>query len=268
MSFKSRKRVRCIAMLLGIATAPCFLTAQEAASPTTQQAGSLQSLLQRLGEQATLLQHSLPSLTCMESVISQEFRHKLVARSVDFTASMRAVRSSDGDIRESYEFKTLRGQPFSGGFVMPIYVAGGFTRSLRYFMPDQQPCYQYKLNGNRLDFETAANLPEGCRTRGIKGFALLDDTGNITHLERRVADRSSVEYHLVPLAVLDFTPLALNGVTYLMTRHLYAEEPNGGSIDRFEAEYSDCKLFSATVTIGPAVEAPQTPTPDAPATPK
>jgi hypothetical protein len=65
----------------------------------------------------------------------------------------------------------------------------------------------------------------------------------------------------VPFAVLDFTPLPLNGVTYLMTRHLYAEEPNSGSIDRFEAEYSDCKLFTATVTLGPAIETPETPAP-------
>jgi hypothetical protein len=226
------------------------------------QTGSLERALRRLGEQAVLLQRSLPSLTCMESVVSQEFRHKMAARGVDFTASLRAVRGNDGDIRESYEVKTLRGQPFTGGgLVMPIYVAGGFTRALRYFSPDQQPCYQYSLNGNRIDFTTAVSPPEGCRTRGIKGFALLNDAGDITHLERRVAGRYAKEYHLVPLAVLDFTPLPLNDVTYLMTRHLYAEEPNGGSIDRFEADYSDCKLFSATVTIGPAVEAPETPAP-------
>jgi hypothetical protein len=218
-----------------------------------QQPVILADALQRLGAQATRLEHGLPSLTCMESVISQEFRHKMVARSVDFTASLRAVRTGDGDIRESYEFRTLRGQPFtSGGFVMPIYVAGGFTRSLRYFTPDQQPCYQYTLSGARIDFTTAPSPPEGCHTRGIVGFALLDDAGSITHLERRVAGRYAEQYRLVPFAVLDFTPLTLNGMTYLMTRHLYAEEPNGGSIDRFEAEYSDCKLFTATVTIGPA----------------
>jgi hypothetical protein len=222
-----------------------------------QQPAELESVLQRLGEQAVRLQRSLPSLTCMESVVSQEFRHKMVARSVDFTASLRAVRGNDGEIHESYEFKTLRGQPFAAsGFVMPIYVTGGFTRALRYFAPDQQACYRYKLKGNRIDFETAPEPPQACHTRSTVGFALLDDQGNITHLERRLTDRYAVEYHQVPFAALDLTPLTLNGVTYPMTRHLYAEEPNGGSIDRFEAEYTDCRLFTATVTIGPATIPP------------
>ncbi len=244
------KRVRCILILICAGSTLGLLAAQQA---TPQKAGPLESALQRLGEQAVLLQHSLPSLTCMESVVSQEFRHNMVARSVDFTASLRAVRGNDGEIRESYEFKTLRGQPFTGGgFVMPTYVTGGFTRALRYFSPDQQPCYRYKLNGNRIDFETAANLPEACHTRSTVGFALLDEGGNITHLERRLANRYADEYHQVPFAALDLTPLTLNGVTYLMTRHLYAEQTNGGSIDRFEATYTDCRLFSATVTIGPA----------------
>jgi hypothetical protein len=250
-------------MLICMAVAPCCLAAQQADRPAALQTPTtLESALQRLGEQAVLLQRSLPSLTCMESVVSQEFRHNMVARSVDFTASLRAVRGNDGEIRESYEFKTLRGQPFNaGGFVMPTYVTGGFTRALRYFSPDQQACYRYKLKGNRIDFETAANLPEACHTRSTVGFALLDEDGNITHLERRLANRYADEYHQVPFAALDLAPLTLNGVTYTMTRHLYAEQPNGGSIDRFEAEYTDCKLFTATVTIGPAIEAPDTPAP-------
>jgi len=254
-------------IVICIAAAPCLLAAQKPAQPTP-----LESVLQRLGEQAVLLQRSLPSLTCMESVVSQELKKKRVLRSVDFTASLRAVRVEDGpgegtgegSIRETYEFKTLRGGPFNyGGFVMPTYVTGGFTRALRYFSPDQQPCYRYKLKGNRIDFETAPNLPEACHTRGTSGFALLDERGDIMHLERHVAGRYAVEYHQVPYATLDLLPLTLNGVTFLMTRRLVSEEPKGGLIDRFEAEYTDCKLFTATVTLGPAVEAP-----DASAPPK
>jgi len=250
-------KLRCILALICIVSPSGLLAAQQPGQPSP-----LESALQRLGEQAVLLQRSLPSLTCMESVVSQEFRHNMVARSVDFTAQLRAVRDNDGEIRESYEFKTLRGQPFTAsGFVMPIYVTGGFTRALRYFAPDQQACYRYKIKGNRIDFETAPDAPEACHTRSTAGFALLDEHGGITHLERRLADRYAVEYHQVPFAALELTPLTLNGVTYPMTRHLYAEEPNNGSIDRFEAEYTDCKLFTATVTIGPAVEAPDTPAP-------
>jgi hypothetical protein len=246
-------------MLIWMAACSRLLAAQQATAPPPT---TLESTLQRLGEQAVLLQRSLPSLTCMESVVSQEFRHKMVVRSVDFTASLRAVRDGDGEIRESYEFKTVRGQPFTtGGFVMPTYVTGGFSRALRYFSPDQQPCYRYTLKGSRIDFETAPQTPEACRTRGTSGFALLDGQGNITHLERRVATRYSEEYHQVPFAALDLTPLTLNGVTYLMTRHLFAEQPEGGATDRFEADYTDCKLFTATVTIGPAVETPDTTAP-------
>ncbi len=255
-------RVRCILALICIVAHPGLIGAQQAtATPPTP----LAIALHHLGVQAVLLQRSLPSLTCMESVVSLELKRKTILRSVDFTAQLRAVRGDDGSgegtMRETYEFKTVRGGPLYGGFVMPTYVTGGFTRALRYFSPDQQLCYRYKLKGNRLEFETAPNLPAACRTRGTSGFALLDGQGDITHLERHVAERYAVEYHHVAYAALDLAPLTLNGTTFLMTRRLVSEDPHNGFIDRFEADYTDCKLFTATVTIGPAVEAPDTPAP-------
>jgi hypothetical protein len=224
-----------------------------------QQPLSLAVALHRLAAQAAALEHSLPSLTCMESAISQERRHDMVLRSVDFTASLSARRNPDESITESRDYRTLRGQPFTGGgFVMPMYVTGGFSRAMRYFSADQQPCYQYTLRGNRIDFTTAAHPPEGCRTRGTNGYALIDDEGNITHMERTVSGHWAADYNQVPHAIIDFAALTLNNTSYRITKHLLADQANRGSIDYFEADYTACRLFSATITLGPAVEAPNT----------
>jgi len=253
----SRRVVRfaALSMLLYLTLAPHTALSQQ--PPLT-----LASALDRLGTEAATLAHSLPSFTCQEDVTSQELQHNKVVRSVTFTATLRARRGDDGKLSENFEFKTVNGRPLTGGFTMPAYIEGGFSRALRYFAPEQQACYRYTLShtptGDRIDFTAATHLSRGnaCTTEGTSGFALLDAEGNITHLERHVSAKYSHIYREAPFAAIDFAPLLLNGNTYRISRHLLADLANGGSVGRFEADYSGCKLFAATVTLGPAIEEP------------
>jgi hypothetical protein len=224
-----------------------------------QQSGAdgaaLERELQRLGVEAEALDRSLPSLTCQESALSERIDRGKVKRHVAFTASMRAVRTPGGPLHESFTLTTVNGKPYSGkGMALPYYTAGGFDSAMVYFMPAHRACYHYSLSEGRIGFETApdAETLAQCRNDGLHGFALIDTDGNVTHLERTVSAEATRDFHLVPFAAIDFAPVELNGHVFGLSSHLVSEYPEGDSKGRFEATYFDCKLFSVSVTIGPA----------------
>jgi hypothetical protein len=226
---------------------------------------TLETLLARLGEQAAAFDRSLPNFSCLQTASSDELlpgkknEPPRVLRHVTFTANLRVRRGADGQLTEAAEFLTVNGQPFTGGgFTMPAYAQGGFRQALAYFLPGQQACYRYTLSTDRIDFEggpDAAKLP-GCRSVGVRGFVTLDPTGNILHLERRVTAQGTALYALIPFAQVDLAPVTLNDVTYQLSSHMVSERPNGKFLDRFESTYTNCKLFTASVTLGPASDAP------------
>jgi hypothetical protein len=252
--------LRLISMILCAAA-----VTMHAQQPPTQPV-TLTAILARLGEQAAALERSMPSFTCLQSASSDELlparknSPEKVLRHVTFTANVRVRRGPDGQLTESAEFITVNGQPFTGGgFTMPAYAQGGFRQALAYFLPSQQVCFRYKLAPDRIEFEGAPNAAKipGCRSAGTRGFATLDADGDISHLERRVSQQGTLAYALIPFAALDLAPVTLKDVTYRLSSHLLSERQNGHSLDRFEASYTGCKLFTATVTIGPAADMPR-----------
>jgi hypothetical protein len=248
-------------ILFAVIKTMCAQQAAPGIQPVT-----LETLLARLGEQAAALERSMPGFTCLQTASSDELlpgkknTEPKVTRHVTFTANVRVRRGPDGQLAESAEFLTVNGQPFTGGgFTMPAYAQGGFRQALAYFLPSQQVCFRYKLSAGRIEFEgppDAAKIP-GCRSAGTHGFAALDDEGNLLHLERRVSLQGTLAYALIPFAELDLAPVTLKDVTYRLSSHLLSERQNGRFLDRFESTYTGCKLFTATVTIGPAANVPQ-----------
>jgi hypothetical protein len=230
-------------------------------------------LLARLAAVADALERSLPSFGCVETVVSEELHGIKVARRVDFTANLRMTRAADGKLDEAFTVTTLNGNPFSAGVVPhPIYVDGGFGRAMMYFSTPRQPCYRYTLTdlangGSRIDFFGLGGQPP-CNDPGTAGFALLDKEGNVTRIERRVTDEVSRKHRLTPFAAIDFAPIEMNGRTYWLSRHMVAETPLGRNSAYFDATYSECHQFTATVTIGPASPEPQDDAAGATAPPK
>lgn len=233
---------------------------------SAQQPGSLslQQELQRLGAAATELEHALPSFTCQESALSQELKGGKVLQGVQFIATLRAQRGADGKLDESISITNVNGQPFTNGhFHLPLFVRGGFDQMMRYFAPDNQACYSYTLVPGRINFQSLPGAdPHLCKDSGTTGFALLDTAGNATRIERRVDPAMAKAHHAADYAADDIAPIELNGRTYRLAHHLYAEMPVGNHVGAFTADYTACKLFTATVTISPA-----TPVDGAPAAP-
>jgi hypothetical protein len=227
---------------------------------------ALQQELQRLGVVAEALDHSLPSITCQEDGLSERIVRGKVKQHVAFTASMRAERTPGGPLHESFIVTTLNGKPWEGkGVRFPYYTSGGFDSAMVYFRPRNQACYRFSLADGRIDFETAADAtthPQ-CRDDGLKGFALVDANGDVTHIERTVSADATRDFRLVPVASIDFAPVELNGEVFRLSSHLVTEYPEGDSKGRFEATYSACKLFSVSVKIGPPTVTPDNPGSDA-----
>jgi hypothetical protein len=232
-----------------------LISSLAAAQQPTPPSPELTQDLQHLGAAAAALSHSLPSFTCRETVVSQRLHGKRIEQQANFIASLRVNRAADGSLSESYTPLTLNGQPFTGNsFTIPAYVGGGFDRAMLYFSPTLQPCFHYQLSPHRIDFQSAPGPT--CKNAGMHGFAFLDTDGNVTHLERTVPPGTARYRGLADFAAFDFADVNLNGHTYRLSRHLLAKIKEGRTTGRFEATYTDCHLFSATVTIGPSTAIP------------
>jgi len=217
----------------------------------------LQQDLQRLGSQAEQLIQSTPSFTCDETATSQAIRDQKILRSVALSGTVRTIRQPDGRMIETYDYKREHILLFIPKFP-PLFVSGGFDTALSYFLPSAQACYRYSLSPSRIDFETRTGEVNGhiCREQGLKGFALLDAAGDITHIERTIPPDVAKPIKNVPFAAVDITPVTLNGRVYQLSHHMVATQPLDFSTGRFEATYSNCHLFTSTVTIGPSREIP------------
>jgi hypothetical protein len=231
-----------------------------------QPATTLAQDLQRIGAEAIALQQTLPSFTCDEAATSQAIRDHKVLRNVHVEGNLRMVRKPDGRLTETYDFKRDR-ILFFIPTSLPAYVSGGFDSALDYFQPGSQVCYRYSFaagSPNRINFETRTtpDLPSACKDRGLKGFALLDANGRVTHIERTIPTDVAKPLKLATYAAIDLAPVELNGRTFNLSNHMIAEMPLFGATGHIEATYTHCHLFTTTVTIGPSSEVPAGPTPN------
>lgn len=253
----TRSAASAIALCAAILLTP-NAPAQQTASP------ELSQLLDRLGAVAESLQHSLPSITCVESGVSEFYKKKKVIKRVTFTANLRAIRTPGAGLRESFTLTKIHPRQFFGLHdAFPLFSEGGFDSALAYFLPARQPCYVYSLSPGRIEFNTAADAASHppCRAEGVHGFALLDAAGNVTHIERSVPAQSTHDFNLTPFAAIDFAPVELNGKTYRLSQHIVSELYEDDDTRRFEATYSGCKLFTASVTILPPTQVVPNPAP-------
>jgi hypothetical protein len=237
--------------------AALLLASRPAASQSPPASPQLQQLLDRLGAIAQSLEHSLPSLTCVETGVSQALKKGKVKKRVAFAANLRAIRVPGASLHESFTLTQIDGKPYSKpGFPFPFYAGEGFDSAMVYFRPSQQPCYLYTLSPGRIDFQTipdAASHPP-CRAEGVRGFALVDAAGNVTHVERTVPESSTRNFNLTPFAAIDLAPVELNGHTYQLARHIVSRTYHTDFTGHFEATYSNCQLYTASVTILPGAQ--------------
>jgi len=248
-------------LLAGMLLVSAMAAAQEAAPPqepskpqAIPSSPSLREELAHLAVEAESLHKELPNFTCKETAVSQAIQKKKVKREVRFSADLRVQRGNDGS-DETVHMTELNGKPYTGAEPStPIMVRGGFDQVLDYFRLSAQPCYVYTLRAGRVDFESTTRSSDDvlCGERGaVQGFALLNSDGDVIHMERRVAEADAFRYGLVPFAAVDLAPVELSGKTYQLSSKMVAEIPRADWLGHFEATYTSCRLFKATITIRP-----------------
>ncbi len=213
--------------------------------------------MQRLGASANALMSSMPSFTCDETAVSEVVHDGKVGRTVKMAGMVRAIREPNGDLVEKNEYKhqwiflVVPKMP-------PLFVSGGFATALGYFLPSVQACFRYTMGAGRIDFvaRPVGMAPPNCTERGLKGFALLDAAGNVRHIERTLPPEVAKPLKLATFASIDLAPVELDGRAYQLSDHIIAEMPLSGAMGRFEATYTSCHKFAATVTLGASSEVP------------
>lgn len=236
--------------------AALFLAGRPAAPQANPGSPELRQTLDRLAAAAEVLEHSLPSLTCFETAVSETLKNGKVKKHVAFSGNVRVVRTPAGHLNETFTLTQVNGKPHTGhGYRFPYYAVGGFEGGIL-SLPTRQPCYVYTLSSGRIDFATApgAGSTPPCRDDGVRGFALFDADGNVTHIERSVSAQATRDFHLTPFAAFDFAPIELNGRTYRPPHHVISETPEDPGAGRMESTYSNCQLYTASVTILPPTQ--------------
>lgn len=222
------------------------------------QSPELRTELKKLAGVAEMLRDDLPSFTCQETAKSQLIKKKKVKQQVQIVGEVRVQRVEERRLQEELKVAQVNGKPFAGGGIKaPVMVQGGFGESLFFFLPEIQPCFDFTLTGARLEFATRREMlgRPGCDVAGtLRGFALLDADGNITHMEREVPPEIASQFHLVDANTIDFVSMELDGRTYPLSARMTADVRGDGEVKHFEAAYSGCHLFTATVTILPGAE--------------
>jgi hypothetical protein len=246
--------VACAAVAQGQAAAT---QESQPATQESQSAALMQAGLRQLAATAQSLQHDLPSFTCNESGLSQAIKKKKVKAQTRFAGELRVQRGQDGRLHERLDVTEVNGKPYRGGrFEPPFMVEGGFDQSLDYFLPGRQACFRFSGDRGRIDFESAPGTMDrpGCAEAGApRGFALLDEAGNVTHVERQVPPELARQAHIVDFSSVDFVATELGGKMYPLSAKVVAEVAKDGQTLHFEAAYTGCHLFKATSTILPDV---------------
>jgi hypothetical protein len=223
---------------------------QSAAAPD-----GLQGKLAKLSAASEDLEEHLPSFVCKETLVSQELRGKKVKTEVRAAGELRVMRDPTGKLNERFQASEMNGRPITPDKLrLPMFVSGGFKNALDFLRADLQTCFHFSVAGNRLDFDsgTDAATPECAKHTETRGFALLSSDGDIVHMERQVPVELAAQRNAVPFGSIDLNRTDLGGKSFLLSTHVRAEIPKGKSTYRWEANYSECRLYSVSVTIGPA----------------
>lgn len=225
---------------------PAALRAQAGASP------QLASVLDHAAAQAGDLLQSLPSFTCNVTGHTDVSHNGKPESSTSFQGTIRAQRSPrDGNIVETTTFTNVDGKPFVETKHHPYFVHGGFTEVLTYVAGPRQACSDFRLQGHRVDFAAKEPPVPGCEEwRGLHGFFTVDDAGNITHIERTLPARDTMDL-IVPFAAVDLAAVDLKGTTYRLAAHIVSDNVEEDITRHFDATYSGCKLFTTEIKILP-----------------
>ncbi len=213
------------------------------------------TVLRSLAEQTKEYQRSIPNFTCNEVVTTKVKKGDKVLRRIEFQADIRVQRKEDKSLNETFWITSYMGKltPNGGKFEVPVYMEGGLGHGLPTFFAEKyQPCYDYRLDGNRINFRTRPGRSAECHEKvDTTGFGLMDSDGKLLYGEIKRPPEEADHEREVSLARIDYSDVRLNNRVFRMPTHVYGEEVRGGKLGTFDAYYTSCKLFAAKTTIRP-----------------
>lgn len=252
---------------------PIPLSALQARPAPTPGAPSLDVLLDRLYAYAAQYRATLPSLSCDESIVSQELEYNgKVKRQVRVTGTMREIRTGDPDdpFSEQHEFLKVNGKRVKKLFAMPYFIQGGFANLIGFHHRELKDCFDYQvsfLDGGKtaqLEIERKDEPQEAeCRARVFAGsrWKVIADaaTGHILHSERTISPQASDLHHEAYFASLDYAPQQLGDRIFWLPEKFFAHSPEDDR--RMYATYSNCHRYAGEMKILPGF-APVAPAPN------
>jgi len=240
-----------VMILSGFGRVEAQAVAPNAAAQTSIQPAA--ATLESLAQQTAAYRKVVPNFTCEENAVSSAIRGGKLKLRIEFTATLRVVRATDGDLAENFHFTSYMGRPTTEGgkYPLPLYVGGLLSGGMpSFFDASQQSCFHYTEGDRRIEFESQPGDDPACADKkGITGFVTLDEHGSVLHEEIHRPAKEAAERKLVRAGAIDYDVVRLNHQDYRLPVHVYAENPKGFA---FEANLTGCRLFQATVTITPA----------------
>ena len=208
----------------------------------------------------------LPSLSCRESIVMDEMKHGAVKKTTRIEGTLRVVRTEDAKtpLREEHHFTSRNGANVEDGqkIGMTYWVSGGFANGLGHAFAGSEVCFDLAAapvagtETMRLELTRRAGSDAlaVCREHALPGYRktlVLDAEGNVLHVDRTVPPEVAGPRREVAFAAVDFRPVQLGAQTLWLPVRLESHDPKDEN--RLEVRYSECRLFSSSITITPGV---------------
>lgn len=242
-------------------------------SAAAQQAASLETVLARLRANVTEYRKSVPNFSADESVVSQIEYDGKVRKQDRLDSGFRVSRAPDHTLHEIRVAPSLNGRAVTGRKLsLPYRFSGGFA--------DMPALLTSKCGDFRLA-QTGAAEPGRIVLLISNKAESNPDCGKSPYTEKAVIDASSFQVlrfehhaenveiknwlthlpfvlalskHNVVSAAVDYAPVKLGGNTFWLPSRVTstATDKSKPLTLRYEASYSNFKLFTSSVTITPA----------------
>jgi hypothetical protein len=241
-------------------------------------AQSLNEVLGAVSQNVKVLEDQLPDFVCSEKIVSTQFDNGRVIKQkvVDsvFTGFQRAREENRlrFGFTESREVVAIDGKPVRKGTAfpkLPYRFSGGFSSLLTTtFSPDNLDIHNYSIadtyrsqNGNAILMRFSTKEGQQKLRSVLQGETLLSKdigaawidqkTFRVLRLQRQSLNLPSDLTR--SMATADYGPVTIGEAEFWIPIKVRAEvtERDTTLTVRYEAEYTDCKKFTAEIKISP-----------------
>ncbi len=236
---------------------------------------SLAELLARARESFATFNSALPSIDCDESIHSFEDQQGKITNEQRATTLIRVRRqegNSEEPFREERIFQSVNGKNYPPGTKLkvpfPLIVNGAFGEDFRGLLSENAvSCNRYEVLNYRgglalkVSFGENASKTAACAkllTTGVATFWLDRGTWQLLRAEFYYPKNGKGRFKGFSIDT-DFGVTPFGGKSYVIPTKVFARlgEASGDDLLVYNAEYSNCHKFEATMRILPEMETPR-----------